>query len=626
MPILRLQALYSLNFPKISRLLTHPARCNYPAQRALHIVIPGNGPSWPETHLTESYIHNPSQIPFLSTTLGRLIEYQARTIGDRVGFVVAFQNIRKTYAQFSQDASDLANGLVSLGLQPGDRIGIWGTNSYEWMVIFFAASKAGLILVNVNPAYKVPELEYCLNKVQMKAIIAAEGVGPLNYYDYFQKLHPEIHNSAPGNLQSTRLPHLKHIIMLTKTPEKFPGTYSYDAVVSMKRQDNVREVEKRTKLLQSDDAFNIQFTSGTTGTPKGASLSSFGIINAAYFCGHRLGAMTKTKAMVVPLPLFHIFGCVGNLLISCIFGMKCVLPSPRFEPEAVFKAIQDEECQSISAVPTMFRDLVNHPNLANYNLSSLNVALMGGAPCPPELLKALNEKLGIKQVAAGYGATEQSVATFFGILGDPAEISTTTTGYPLSHVEAKVIDVDGRIVPIGEKGELCTRSFGTMLGYWDEEDKTREIIGPDRWMKTGDLAKLTEKGYLKIVGRAKDMVVRGGENVYPVEIENVLLEHEHVLDVHIHGVPDDRLGEEICAWIRLHDHAEMIKARDELETALTEFVRKKLAKYKSPRYYIFYESPLDIPMTPSGKVKKFELTDMAKTRLGLGGKTTFQSS
>ncbi|XP_055343731.1 medium-chain acyl-CoA ligase ACSF2, mitochondrial-like [Paramacrobiotus metropolitanus] len=590
-----------------------------PQARSLHICIPQEYKKRPDIKLKESYIHQPSEIPYLATTLGRLIDYQAEKIGDQIGYVVSYQNVERTYAQLQQDAEQLASGLLALGLSPGDRLGIWGPNSYEWIVTMFAASKAGLILVNINPAYKVSELEYCLNKVQVKAIVAAEGVATLKYYDHLKKIFPDIEKSDPHKLRSTRAPHLKHVIMMTNRPRDFPGTIPYSEVQKMATHEYTQVVHKINQELQPDAAFNVQFTSGTTGSPKGATLSSFGLMNAAYFSGHRLGAGTESRSIVCPLPLYHVFGCVGNLVLATIFGVKVVFPTEKFEAGATLKAIQDQEGNTVSGVPTMWRDMLDHPELAKLDLTSLKFGVMGGAPCPPELVREAKQKMGIEHFTCGYGSTEQGLSTFVGYLGDPPEVYTTTTGFPLDHVEAKVVDADGKVVPIGMTGELLTRSFGTMLGYWGDQEKTSETIRPDRWMYSGDLATLTVDGYLKIVGRVKDMIIRGGENVYPVEIENVLHECGLVDDVHVCGVPDERMGEEICAWIRLTpgEYQHDPKNREIIEHEMRCFCQKHLANYKTPKYFVFFKSNEDIPMTVTGKVKKFRLTELAIPKLGL---------
>ncbi|OWA51427.1 Acyl-CoA synthetase family member 2, mitochondrial [Hypsibius exemplaris] len=585
------------------------------SKRCLHIYIPEKYRTRPARKLTESYIHAASDIPYLATTLARLIDHRAETMGDRVGYVLPFQGVRKTYGQLRVDAEELASGLIALGLKPGDRIGMWGPNSYEWIVTMFAASKAGLILVNVNPHYKVHELEYCINKVQMKCLIAAEGVGNLRYYHHLLKILPELATATDPQVKNKRVPSLESIVMLkAKHPSTFfPGTYAFSDVVAMRTAESSAAMENAARRLQPDDPFNIQFTSGTTGSPKGATLSSFGLINAAYFSAFRSKIGLDSFAMVCPLPLYHVFGCVGNLVLATIMAAKLVLPSEKFEPEAVLKAIQDEKVVTISGVPTMFTDMLHHPNFHQYDLSTLKYGIMGGAPCPPELVKECGQKMGIKSFTCGYGSTEQSLATFAGFVDETPEIFTTTSGYPLDHVEAKVVDGQGRIVPIGEKGELYTRSFGTMLGYWDDDAKTRETIRPDRWMPSGDLATLSEEGLLKIVGRVKDMVIRGGENVYPTEIENVLHTCPIVAEAHVCGIPDQRLGEEVCAWVMLKRGEQVVQT----EEYLRDFCKSQLANYKVPRYFVFYSSKADIPMTVSGKIQKFRLTEMAVERLKL---------
>ncbi|OWA51425.1 Acyl-CoA synthetase family member 2, mitochondrial [Hypsibius exemplaris] len=479
----------------------------------------------------------------------------------------------------------------------------------------FAASKAGLILVNVNPNYKVHELEYCINKVQMKAVIAAEGMGTLKYYDHFSELFPNLAKNKERKLKSHRVPSLETVIMFCqKRPDTiFPGTIAFNEVIGMKTKETVSKMEQASRNTQPDDPFNIQFTSGTTGSPKGATLSSFGLINAAYFSGHRMRALANS-ANICPLPLYHVFGCVGNLVCSTIFGAKLVLPSEKFDAEANLKGIQDEKATLICGVPTMFSDMLNHPNFDLYDLSSLRYGVMGGSPCPPGLVKDVQQKMGIRGFTCGYGSTEQSLSTFVGYLDEKPEIFTTTTGFPMDHVEAKVVDPEGRIVPIGQRGELWTRSFGTMLGYWGDEAKTREVIRPDRWLVSGDLATLSPEGLLKIVGRVKDMIIRGGENVYPTEIENVLHTCPIVAEAHVCGIPDKRLGEDICAWVMLKRGQEVTQT----EEYLKKFCEAELANYKVPKHFVFFHNKdTDIPMTVSGKVQKFKLTELSIKKLNL---------
>ncbi|GAV03021.1 hypothetical protein RvY_13510 [Ramazzottius varieornatus] len=592
------------------------------SKRCLSLHIPKIYPSRPATKLKESYIHCASDIPFLSTTCGKLLDYRADTTGDTIGYVFSHQNLRKTYGELRKDANKLAHGLLSLGLQPGDRIGIWGPNSYEWIVSMFAAAKAGLILVSVNPAYKVHELEYCLNKVQMKAIVAAEGVGRLRYYPYFQQLFPDLDKSSNRNLSSKRVPHLKHVIMLTKTSESFPGTLAMDEVVNTASKEDRQRMEGIAKVVQPDDPFNIQFTSGTTGSPKGATLSHFNMINCAYFSGLRVGLGFHINSYLCPLPLYHVYACVGNLLTCTVLGKKVVFPSERFEAEAALKAIQDEQTEYINGIPMMFGEILNHPNFDQYDVSSIKGAGLGGSPCPPVLIRECIKKFNTPKIGCGYGQTECSLSSFASFADDSPHDLIETDGYPMHHTEAKLVDGQGNIVPLGTVGEIWTRNYGTMLGYWDEEEKTKEVRRSDRWLISGDLGVLSENGSLKIVGRVKDMIIRGGENVYPVEIENVLLTHPKVASVAVCGVPDRRMGEEICAWIRLKDQADG-KTEDDttkaetVERELKTFCLDKLAKYKTPKLFVFYKSPAEIPMTVTGKVQKHKLTDMSVERLQL---------
>jgi fatty-acyl-CoA synthase len=557
-----------------------------------------------------SYVHGASGTPFIGDTIGVHFDRIAERFGDRDALIVRHQQIRWTYRQLKERVDAFAAGLLALGLKRGDRIGVWSPNNAEWVITQFATAKAGLILVNINPAYRLAELEYALNKAGCVALVTAARFKTSDYHAMLRELAPELRTALPGSLHAARLPQLR--LVITIGPDDVHGMARFDDVSGLGRDAERHRLAALAGELQFDDPINIQFTSGTTGFPKGATLSHHNILNNGLFIA---GAMKLTEhdRVCIPVPLYHCFGMViGNL--GCLtHGAAMVYPSEGFDPLATLETIAEERCTAVYGVPTMFIAEMDHPDFAKFDLSSLRTGMMAGSPCPIEVMKRAFSLMHLSEVVIGYGMTETSPASFASATDDPIERRVSTVGRILPHVEAKVIDAEGRIVPRGTAGELLTRGYLVMLGYWDDEEKTREAIDPAGWMHTGDLATIDDEGYCNIVGRIKDMVIRGGENVYPREIEEFLYRHPKIQDVQVIGVPDARYGEELCAWVRLRDR------ETATEEEIRAFCQGQIAHYKVPRYVKFVDG---FPMTVTGKIQKFLMRQQMIEELGLSVQET----
>ncbi|MBV9219607.1 MAG: AMP-binding protein, partial [Methylobacteriaceae bacterium] len=505
------------------------------------------------------------------------------------------------------DVDAFAAGLVALGLQPGDRIGIWSPNNAEWVVTQFATAKAGLILVNINPAYRLSEIEYALNKVGCKALVTARSFKSSDYLGMLRTLAPEIDAASPGELAAARLPALKTIIGIGMVRE--PGFLPFDSVAALGGPLQRAQLAKLAAQLQFDDPINIQFTSGTTGAPKGATLTHHNILNNGYFVAEAL-QLTSADRLCIPVPLCHCFGMVMANLGCMTHGAAMVFPSEGFDAQATLEAIEAERCTALYGVPTMFIAELGHPEFKRYDLRSLRTGIMAGSPCPIEIMRRTINDMHMRDVTICYGMTETSPVSFQSSLDDSVERRVGTVGRIHPHLEVKVIDAEGRIVPRGAPGELCTRGYSVMLGYWDDPEKTDEAIDGAGWMHTGDLAILDAEGCCNIVGRIKDMVIRGGENVYPREVEEFLYRHEKIEAVQVFGVPDEKYGEELCAWVKLKSGESALA--EEIQT----FCRGEIAHYKIPRYIRFVDA---FPMTVTGKVQKFIMREemISELRLAL---------
>jgi fatty-acyl-CoA synthase len=543
----------------------------------------------------ESYVHGNSGRPLIGKTIGALLDEVAATDGSREALVVAHQKIRWTYAKLKSHSDAFASGLLALGLEPGDRVGIWSPNCAEWTIAQFATAKAGLILVNINPAYRLSELEHVLKAVGCRALVTAARFKSSDYIAMIRELAPEL-GRASGELRSSRLPELRHVISIAG---KHDGCLTFDWVLDKGKQAGNGRLDFVAPKVQMDDAVNIQFTSGTTGLPKGATLSHHNLINNAFFVGEATGIVPGSR-VCIPVPLYHCFGMVmGNL--GCVtHAATMVYPSESFDPLKTLEIVAAERCDVLYGVPTMFIAQLNHPEFARFDLSSLRRGIMAGAPCPIEVMKDVASKMHMSEITIAYGMTETSPVSFQSSRDDPLELRVSTVGRIQPHLEVKIVDRQGQVVPRGEAGELCTRGYSVMLGYWNDEARTKEAVDPAGWMHTGDLATIDEDGYCRIVGRIKDMVIRGGENIYPREVEEYLYSHPDIQDVQVFGVPDTKYGEELCAWIVPKAGARIA------EEDVRAFCQDRISHYKIPRYIRFVES---FPSTVTGKVQKFAMRE-----------------
>ena len=552
-----------------------------------------------------SWVRGADEPPLLEETIGQALDRAARQWGDELALVSVHQDVRWTYADLARKAEDLAAGLLALGLQTGDRVGIWSPNCAEWALTQFAAAKAGLVLVTINPAYRLAEVEYTLNKVGMKALVAAERFKTSEYAAMIETLAPEITVSLAGDLAAARLPSLRAVIQIGGDAR--PGWLAFEDVAAPadpQARDHVAQIGASLSAL---DPINIQFTSGTTGSPKGATLSHRNILNNGFFVGRAIGLKAGDR-LCIPVPLYHCFGMVMGSLGCLTHGATMVYPSEAFDPLAVLKAVAAERCTGLYGVPTMFIGILGHADLAKYDVSSLRTGCMAGSPCPVEVMKQVIDRLGMKDVTIAYGMTETSPVSFQTGLDDSLERRVSTIGRVQPHLEVKIVNEAGAVTPRGAPGEICTRGYSVMLGYWDDPEKTAEAVDAEGWMHTGDIGVIDEEGYGNVVGRIKDMVIRGGENLYPREIEEFLYRHPKIADVQVVGVPDERFGEELCAWIRLHPG----HVADEAE--IRAFCQGQIAHYKIPRYVRFVD---DFPMTVTGKVQKFLIRQAMVEELGL---------
>ena len=552
-----------------------------------------------------SYVSGACDRPLLYRTVDGVLKAALHEHRDRVAFVVPYQSVRSTFAEFDRGVERAARGMLACGLKPGERIGIWAPNCIEWVLTMFAAARAGLILVNINPAYRTTELEFALRLVGCRALVFAQRFKGSDYPQMLQSLIPELRDCAPGRLLCPAFPDLRLLIQLGAEPTS--GVLSFgDLMVAGHDLDEVAMASIEADQ-DADRVFNIQFTSGTTGMPKGAALTHFNIVNNAYFCGAgmRLGSDDR---VCIPVPLFHCFGMVIGVLAAMTHGAASVFPGEGFEPLAVLEAVAGERCTALLGVPTMFIAELEHPRFREFDLSSLRTGVMAGSPCPIAVMRRVITEMHMPEVTIAYGMTETSPASFQSGHDDPLERRVGTVGRVHPHVQVKIIDTHGRVTPRGIPGELLTRGYSVMRCYWDEPDRTREAIDEGGWMHTGDLALIDEEGYCNIVGRVKDMIIRGGENVSPREIEEFLYRHPAVFDVAVVGVPDPKYGEAVCACIRLRDG--MMATEDEIR----EFCRGAIAHYKVPRHVRFVES---FPLTISGKVQKYLIREHLRAELNL---------
>ncbi|MEX3790147.1 AMP-binding protein [Paraburkholderia sp. BR14374] len=552
-----------------------------------------------------SYVRGSTENPLSEATVGEFLRDTAARFPERPAVVFREQRIRWTWSEFAQEVDVLASGLLALGIAKGDRVGIWSPNRVEWLLTQFATARIGAILVNINPAYRLAELEYALNKVGCKAIITAERFKTSMYLEMLQELAPELATQPPGELHAARLPELRYVIRMCDT--ETPGMLSFSDVIERGRASfDVTRLDAIGATLSCREPINIQFTSGTTGNPKGATLTHRNVVNNARYIAMAM-RLSEQDGLCIPVPLYHCFGMVLAVLACVSVGAKMVFPGEGFDPAATLAATAEEKCTALHGVPTMFIAELDHPTFASYDFSRLRTGIMAGSPCPIETMKKVVSKMHLSEITIAYGMTETSPVSFQSSTTDPLDKRTTTVGRIQPHLEVKIVDPLGNIVPVGETGELCTRGYSVMLGYWGDEAKTHESI-VDGWMHTGDLATLDGEGYCNIVGRLKDMLIRGGENIYPREIEEFLFRHPKIQSVQVFGVPDTRYGEEVCAWIVLRT-GEQATAEE-----IQQFCHGQIAHYKVPRYIRFVD---ELPMTVTGKVQKFVMRESMISELKL---------
>ncbi|MEA2458090.1 MAG: fatty-acyl-CoA synthase [Thermoleophilaceae bacterium] len=536
-----------------------------------------------------SYAHGSSTTPLLGETIGANLERTAARVPGSDALVSCHQDLRYTYAELNAAVDRVARGLLGMGLKKGDRVGIWSANRAEWVLIQYATAKCGAVLVNINPSYRTSELEYALRQSGARVLFAAQEFKSSDYAAMIEEVKP-------------RLDDLERVVLL--------DTAAWDTFLSEASRVSDHDLEIRQRELQFDDPINIQYTSGTTGAAKGATLSHHNILNNGFFVGEYC-RLTESDRLCIPVPFYHCFGMVMANLGCTTHGACMVIPSAAFEPEAVLEAVREERCTVLYGVPTMFIAELGLENFADFDLSSLRTGIMAGSPCPVEVMRKVIDRMHMADVTICYGMTETSPVSTQTGADDALERRVSTVGRVHPHVEVKIVDpADGTVVPRGSTGELCTRGYSVMLGYWNDPERTAEAIDQGRWMHTGDLATMDGEGYVNIVGRIKDMIIRGGENVYPREVEEFIYTHPDVVDVQVIGVPDERYGEAIMAWVQMRDGATL----DEDE--LREWCGKSIAHFKVPRYVKFVD---EFPMTVTGKVQKFKMRDQAIEELDLAG-------
>lgn len=555
-----------------------------------------------------SHAQGASAQALLDETIGSRLRWAATEWPNDEALVVRHQAVRWTFAELAERATTFSAGLLALGLRPGDRVGIWSPNIAEWAVAQFASATAGLIFVTINPAYRVGEAEYALNKVQCKALILATSHKSSNYIGMLNEMAPELSTSRPGELSARRLPHLRTVVQIG---ERAPGTFAFDDVYSIGADAPSDTVAEATTSLSPDDPINIQFTSGTTGAPKGATLTHKSILNNAYFSGAIL-RISRGDRLCLPVPLYHCFGMVLGNLLCMVHGAAVIYPGDAFDPQEVLRCISNERCTALHGVPTMFIAEMEHANFDQFDLSSLRTGIVAGSPCSIEIMRQVISRMGLREITIGYGMTETSPLICQGAPDDTLERRVSSVGQVLPHVEIKVVDERGEAMPVGTPGELWVKGYSVMQGYWGDEEKTRETI-VDGWLRTGDLATVDTHGYVNIVGRLKDMVIRGGENIYPREIEDTLYQHSKVKAVQAFGVPDSKFGEQLCVWVQLR--------RGEMATAgeIRAFCALRLAHFKVPYYVKFVDS---FPMTVTGKMRKVEMREVMVRELELADPST----
>ena len=557
-----------------------------------------------------SHVAGPTGVPLQHRTVGEVLKAAVERWPQHPALIVPGQNVRWTYEELVARTDILARAFLAAGLRSGDRVGIWSPNCAEWVLTQFATAAAGLILVNINPAYRVSELRFALRKTGCRALLVADSFKSSDYLAMLREIIPELSLARRGLLMSEEFPNLRLLVNLGAA--RADGFVSFDELMTRAASVSVDQLREISGSLSPHDPINIQFTSGTTGTPKGATLTHYNLLNNAFFVGEGMH-LTDGDRVCIPVPLYHCFGMAMGVLAAVAHGAASIFPGPSFEPESVLNCVALEKCTALLGVPTMFIAVLDHPRFADFDLGSLRTGIMAGAPCPIAVMRKVIDLMHVRDITICYGMTETSPVSFQSSIDDPVERRVGTVGRVHPHVEVKIIDSDGMTVERGVAGELCTRGYSVMRGYWDEPERTAEAVDAQGWMHTGDLAVIDPQGYCNIVGRVKDMIIRGGENVYPREIEEFLFKHPKVLDVTVVGVPDPRLGEAVCAVIRLR------AGTSATETEIQAFCQGQIAHYKVPRYVRFVD---EFPMTVTGKVQKFLVRGQVQRELNLQAEAT----
>lgn len=552
---------------------------------------------------TPSFFCGTSDIPVIYKTIGNVIDETIERFPDNPALVVSHQNVRWTYREYLERVDQLATGLIALGVKVGDRVGMWGPNSAEWALVQLATARIGAILVCINPAYRVNELEYALNKVGCRVVVTAEFFKTSQYLDMLQTLAPELDHCVPGRLRAEKLPLLEIIIRLGSG--KTPGMLNFSEVCRLGNRPEYDQLDALQSTLSPDDPVSILFTSGTTGHPKGATLTHYNALNNGLIHASAMGLCSDDR-VCIPVPLYHCMGMIlGNL--GCLTtGSAAVYPNDAFDPGITLKTLQEEQCTAVHGVPTMFVTMLDHPAFSEYDLSKLRTGVMAGAPCPIEIMRHVIDDMNMKDVLIGYGLTESTCSNHITHMQDPLEKRVETVGRAMPWTQAKIIDEEGQVVPCGVPGEICVRGYGVMQSYWDDPTKTAETVDAAGWLHSGDTGSMDRDGYVRIVGRLKDMIIRGGENIYPREIEEFLYAHPKISEVQVFGVANKKLGEEVCAWIQLHD-GEALTEQD-----VIDFCRDKITYFKIPKYIRFVT---EYPMTVTGKIQKNKMRELMANEL-----------
>jgi fatty-acyl-CoA synthase len=553
-----------------------------------------------------SYVHRGGDIPLLGSTIEALFRDIVASFPNHEALVSVPQEVRLTYAALHHEVRRLGKALMALGLSRGERVGIWSTNNLEWVLLQIATAHIGAVLVNINPAYRPRDLKHALERARVQALFLIPSFKTSNYVDMVCELCPRAKTTGPDGFSSTLLPDLRHLVvydpedvMNTQRPQ--PGFLTWGELLGRSEKISDEELDDRATTLDPDDPINIQFTSGTTGFPKAVVLTHHNILNNAYFAA-KIMRLNAEDRLCVAVPFYHCFGMVVANLVCITVGATIVIPSEYFEPTPTLAAIDQERCTAVHGVPTMFIAELEHPDFHRFDHSSLRTGIMAGAPCPPELVRRVMEDMGCKEILIGYGETEASPITHLTRPEDSFERRVGTVGTNLPHQECKIIDVQsGAVLPTGQQGEVCFRGYHVMRGYYGQEDATHEAIDEAGWLHSGDIGVLDDDGYLRITGRLKDMIIRGGENIYPVEIENFYFTHPKVADIAVFGVPDEKMGEEVGAWIKLH---EGVDAHPE---EFRDYAKEKISHFKIPRYVWVVE---EFPMTVTGKIQKFRIREI----------------